>query len=149
MLNKKYFQPDNLTPKTMPRHNKPAEELSEVQASKVQQDRVNMLNPQIELKQKALIARSREESPEQWIDTGNLPLKYKHMESRPNFRHIKRCALQIRPGRDMEAALIHFIDNAGVAHTGSTNYSDRARVSRKNRKHAVEEEQDIMMEEMV
>lgn len=132
----------------MPKYNKPAEELSEVQASKGQQDRVNLLNPHIEMKQKELIARSREKSNEQWIDTGNLPEKYKHLESRPNFANIKRCELQIRKGRDMEAALIHFIDNAGVAHTGGSNYSDRARVSRSNRKHAVEDEQEIMMEEM-
>jgi len=132
----------------MPRSNKPTKELSLVQATKAQQDIVDLLNPEIALKKRAVIEKSRHESKGEWIDLANLPEKYKYLTKIKNFDSIKPCAMQLRPGRDMEKSLKFFIENSGVAHTGNANYggSDK-RASGKSRKNSPEVEE--MMEEMI
>lgn len=119
----------------MPKQLNPATDLSPVQASKVQQDRVELLNPQIQYKRAEAILKSP-------------PVRiYDLMEC--TDPGLPRTWVQFKRGADKEKYLHDFQDRAGVAHTGGSNYADRARASRKNRKNCAEEVEFEMVEGVI
>ena len=119
----------------MPKQLTPATELSPVQASKVQQDKVELLNPQISIKRAEAILKS---PPIRIYDL--IPC------TDPG---LPRTWVQFKQGANKEKYLQDFQGRAGVAHTNGHKYEENARASRKARKHVAEEVEVEMMEEMV